>query len=93
MEDDGENFGARYWYAHILKVTGTPPDHKVETVTDFEGYDFRQNIPKKLLLLYVCGLVAVDSALYVCLYDYDWNIPSKPVPFDLLFKRMKRYDP
>ena len=93
VEDDGENFGGRYWYAHILKVTGMPPNHKVETVTDFEGYDFRQNIPKKLLLRYVCGLIAVDSALYVCLYDYDWNIPSKPAPFDSLYKRMKRYDP
>jgi hypothetical protein len=93
VEDDGSNFGGRYWYAHLLRVTGIPPNHKVETVTDFENYDFRQNIPKKLLLRYVCGLVAVDSAMYVCLYDYDWNIPSKPAPFDSIYNRMKRFDP
>jgi hypothetical protein len=93
LEDDGQNFGGPYWYAHILKITGTPPNHRVETVTDFENYDFRQHIPKKLLLRYVCGLVAVDSALYVCLYDYDWNIAPKPAPFDSLYKRMKRHDP
>ena len=70
-----------------------PPEFKVETLTDFEGYDFRTTIPKKLLLRYVCGIVAVDSALYVCLYDYDWNIPSKPVPFDSLYNRMKVHKP
>jgi hypothetical protein len=93
LEDDGENFGGRYWYAHILKVVGIPPNHKVETVTDFEGYDFRTNIPKKLLLRYVCGFVAIDSTWYICLYDYDWNIPSKPVPFDSSFNRMKMHKP
>ena len=45
LDDDGDNFGGRYWYAHILKVTGTPPNHKVETLTDFDGYDFRKTIP------------------------------------------------
>jgi len=93
LEDDGENFGGRYWYAHILKVTGTPPNHKVETLTDFEGYDFRTTIPKKLLLRYVCGLVAVDSTFYVCLYDYDWNISTKPCNFDSLYNRMKVHKP
>lgn len=93
LEDDGDNFGGRYWYAHILKVTGTPPNHTVATATDFEGYDFRQKLPEKLLLRYVCGLVAVDSAMYVCLYDYDWNLPSKPVNFDSLYNRMKIHKP
>lgn len=93
LEDDGENFGGRYWYAHILKITGIPPNHTVSTLTDFDGYDFREKLPKKLMLRYVCGLVAVDSALYVCLYDYDWNIPSKPVAFDTLYKKMKVVKP
>lgn len=93
LEDDGDNFGGPYWYAHILKVTGTPPNHTVTTATDFEGYDFRQRLPQKLLLRYVCGLVAVDSAMYVCLYDYDWNIPSKPVAFDTLYRLMKVHKP
>ena len=93
LEDDGENFGGRYWYAHILKVTGIPPNHKVETLTDFEGYDFRTTIPKKLLLRYVCGLVAVDSSFYVCLYDYDWNLQTKQSNFDSLYHRMKMHKP
>lgn len=93
LEDDGDNFGGRYWYAHILKVTGTPPNHKVETFTDFEDYDFRNSIPKKLMLRYVCGLVAVDSTFYVCLYDYDWNVTTKPCNFDSLYHRMKMHKP
>jgi len=93
LEDDGENFGGPYWYAHILKIKGTPPNHQVSTLTDFDGYDLRTTIPKKLLLRYVCGLVAVDSVFYVCLYDYDWNLPSKPVHFDTIFNRMKMHKP
>ncbi len=94
LEDDGENFGGRYWYAHILKATGTPPNLRVQTLTDFDGYDFRTTIPvNKLLLRYVCGIVAVDTALYVCLYDYDWNVPSKQVHFDTLYKKMKVHKP
>ena len=65
LDDDGDNFGGRYWYAHILKVTGTPPKHKVETLTDFEGYDFRDKLPKKLLLRYVCGLICSNCFVYI----------------------------
>jgi len=93
LDDDGDNLGGRYWYAHILKITGTPPNHTIKTLTDFEGYDFRDKLPKKLLLRYVCGLMAVDSALYVCLYDYNWDIKSKPVNFDSLYNRMKVHQP
>lgn len=93
LEDDGDNFGGPYWYAHILKVDGIPPNHTVKTVTDFEGYDFRDKLPKQLLLRYVCGLVAVDSNMYVCLYDYDWNLPSKTTDFDYYYKKMKVHKP
>ena len=50
LDDDGDNFGGRYWYAYILKVTGMPPNHTVESLIDFEGYNFRDKLPKKLLL-------------------------------------------
>ncbi len=93
LDDDGENFGGRYWYAHILKASGMPPNLTVEILTDFEGYDFRKTIPKKLLLRYVCGIVAVDTVLYVCLYDYDWNVPSKQVDYDSIYNRMSVLKP
>jgi hypothetical protein len=93
IDDDGANFGGPGWYAHLLKSTGVPPDHKVETVTDFQFYDFRKNLPDKLVRRYVCGVVAVDSALYVSIYDYDWNIPSKPVNRDTLVKLLKEFHP
>ena len=93
VDDDGKNFGGKDWYAHVLKITGIPPNHKVATATDFEGYDFRATIPKKLLRRYVCGITAIDSNIYVCLYDYDWNVPSKPVSFDSLYSRIKEYNP
>jgi len=45
VEDDGKNFGRKDWYAHVLKVTGIPPNHTVETATDFDTIDFRTQIP------------------------------------------------
>jgi hypothetical protein len=65
----------------------------VETVTDFQFYDFRKNLPDKLVRRYVCGAVAVDSNLYVSIYDYDWNIPGKPVHRDTLVKLLQQFHP
>ena len=93
IDDDGANFGGPGWYAHLLRSTGIPPNHKVETVNDFQFYDFRANLPDKLVRRYVCGVVAVDLNLYVTVYDYDWNIPSKPVRRDTLVKLLKKFHP
>jgi hypothetical protein len=93
IDDDGANFGGPGWYAHLLKSTGVPPNHKVETVNDFQFYDFRKNLPDQLVRRYVCGVVAVDSNLYVSIYDYDWNIASKPVNRDTLVKLLQKFHP
>jgi hypothetical protein len=93
IDDDGANFGGPGWYAHLLKATGVPPNHTVETVNDFQFYDFRKNLPDKLVRRYVCGTVAVDSNLYVSIYDYDWNIPSKPVNRDTLVRLLEQFHP
>ncbi len=93
IDDDGANFGGPGWYAHLLKATGVPPNHKVETVNDFQFYDFRKNLPDKLVRRYVCGIVAVDSNLYVSIYDYDWNIASRPVNRDTLVKLLEQFHP
>ena len=94
VDDDGKNFGGPGWYAHVLKSTGVPPDHKVTTVTDFQFYDFRKNLPHgKLVRRYVAGAVAVDSALYVAVYDYDWNIPSRSARRDRFRELSREYHP
>ena len=93
VDDDGKNFNGPAWYAHLLKAKGVPPNHQVETVTDFHFYDFRKNLPDKLVRRYVCGVVAVDSNLYVSIYDYDWNIPSRPVNRDTLLRLLKQFHP
>lgn len=93
VDDDGANFGGPGWYAHLLRSTGVPPNHKVETVNDFQFYDFRSNLPDELVRRYVCGVVAVDSNLYVSIYDYDWNIPSKPVNRDTLIRLLQKFHP
>lgn len=93
IDDDGKNFDGPDWYAHLLKVTGVPPKHKVVTTNDFQFYDFRQHIPNNFLRRYVCGIVSVDSSLYVCIYDYDWNIPSKSIHPDTLHRRTREYNP
>jgi len=93
IDDDGSNFSGKSWYAHLLKSSGTPPNHKVEEITDFSFYDFRKHIPNDFLRRYVCGIVAVDSNLYVSIYDYDWNIPSKPIHPDTLYRRIREFNP
>jgi hypothetical protein len=93
IDDDGANFGGPGWYAHLLKSTGVPPNHKLETVTDFQFYDFRAHLPDQPVRRYVCGIVAVDSDLYVTIYDYDWNIPSRPVHRDTLVRLLKQFHP
>ena len=93
VDDDGKNFNGPAYLAHVLKISGVPPHHKVETVTDFEAYDFRAMIPDKLVRRYVNGIVAVDSALYITIYDYDWNIQGHVFNYDTLAKRIKEYNP
>jgi hypothetical protein len=93
LDDDGKNFGGPINYAHVLKVTGIPPDHKVETVTDFMEILFRKMMPAdKLLSRYVDGIIAVDSQLYVSIYDYDWNLTQTLPYFDSIRPRMNLYD-
>jgi len=93
LDDDGKNFGGPINYAHVLKVTGTPPNHKVEAVTDFMEIPFRKMMPKdKMLSRYVDGIIAVDSLLYVSIYDYDWNLPRNMPYFDSIRPRLEVYD-
>jgi hypothetical protein len=93
LDDDGKNFGGPINYAHVLKVKGIPPDHKVETVTDFMEIPFRKMKPAdKLLSRYVDGIIAVDSQLYVSIYDYDWNLTQTLPYFDSIRPRMNLYD-
>ena len=93
LDDDGKNFGGPIKYAHVLKVTGTPPDHRIETVTDFKEIPFRKMVPKdKMLNRYVDGIIAVDSLLYVSIYDYDWNLQRNLSFFDSIRPRLELYD-
>lgn len=95
VDDDGKNFDGPSHYAHVLKITGIPPNHTVETVTDFQeqAYDFRHNIPDELVRRYVCGIVSIDSTLYVTLYDYDWNLAGKVLNHDTLYSRIQQFSP
>lgn len=95
VDDDGKNFDGPAHYAHVLRINGIPPHHIVETMTDFqdEAYDFRHNIPNELVRRYVCGIVSIDSILYVTLYDYDWNLPDKILNRDTLYSRIQQFNP
>ncbi|HEX8546527.1 MAG TPA: DUF4185 domain-containing protein [Cytophagaceae bacterium] len=94
LDDDGKNFDGPMNYAHVLKITGIPPQHKAETVTDFMEIPFRKMMPvDKLLHRYVDGIIAVDSLLYVSIYDYDWNIEATLPYFDSIRPRMELFDP
>ncbi len=55
LDDDGKNFGGPINYAHVLKVTGTPPNHKVETVTDFMEIPFTLKLKPKSKMMKIVG--------------------------------------
>jgi hypothetical protein len=94
VDDDGKNFGGPDHYAHLLKCTGIPPNHQVETVTDFQEYKFRDSTPThKLLRRYICGAMSVKNRLFACLYDYDWDIPEYPLNRDSVNKWKTMYNP
>ena len=93
IDDDGSNFNGPANYAHLLKIIGIPPYHTVTTINDFESIPFRKMIPKgKLLRRYVDGIMAVDSVLYVSIYDYDWNLKRNKPYFDSLRHRLQFYN-
>jgi hypothetical protein len=93
LDDDGKNFEGPINYAHLLKVNRTPPNHKIETVTDFMEIPFRKMMPTdKMLNRYVDGIIAIDSLLYVSIYDYDWNLERNLPYFDSIRPRLVLYD-
>jgi hypothetical protein len=91
VDDDGSNFGGPENYAHLLKITGTPPNHRIETVNDFIDIPFRKMLPNPLLRRYVNGPIAIDSNLYISIYDYDWNVAVLNPYFDSVKVRTNQY--
>jgi Domain of unknown function (DUF4185) len=91
VDDDGSNFGLPPGWKHLLRVTGTPPNHHVEEISSFpelhitgpektpEGkrrtYNDEYNLARTR---YVCGALAVGNRLYVSVYDYNDLAPGKP---------------
>lgn len=91
LDDDGSNFNGARNYAHLLKITGIPPKHKVETVTDFMEIPFRKMLPNPLIRRYVNGPIAVDSTIYISIYDYDWNLKRIKPYRDSIVQRTNLY--
>jgi hypothetical protein len=67
-DDDGENFGLPWNFAHFLRVTGTPPDIAVEELSRFEPLK-RYSVER---FRYVDGVLAVGNRVYVAAYDYSF---------------------
>jgi hypothetical protein len=73
VDDDGQNFGSPWNYANFMAVTGTPPDHTVQLVSQFP--DLMRPEGHKCLR-YVDGAVAIDDRIFVAAYDYDFDVPD-----------------
>jgi Domain of unknown function (DUF4185) len=73
VDDDGDNFGGPWNFAHLLRVTGSPPDHHVEEIGLFPDLK-RYSVDR---LRYVDGALAVGSRLYVAAYDYVFCDPRR----------------
>ena len=71
VDDDGQNFGSPWNFAQLMKVTGTPPDHTVELISQFP--ELRRSGDDRLWR-YVDGALAVGDRIYVAAYDYDGDV-------------------
>jgi hypothetical protein len=74
VDDDGANFGNPWHFAHLLRATGTPPNHVVTEISRFPEL-VRHGVEQ---LRYVCGALAVGSRLFVAAYDYNFLDPGLP---------------
>lgn len=70
VDDDGDNFGRPWNFAHFLRATGTPPDIHLEEITDFPEL---VRPASKRFQRYVDGALAIGSRLFVAAYDYDMD--------------------
>lgn len=91
VDGDGAFPGAKDYYGSLARITGTPPDHRIELVTQFRELRIREEHTSEGLRRYFCGPLAVGTNLYVCLYDYDWRIPGKDVANKQDFLAVDRY--
>lgn len=69
---DGENFGLPWARGALLRVTGVPPNHKVEQISDFPGFELRDRNQRR----YPGGIAAVDGRLYVAVAEYTADGPG-----------------
>ena len=78
VDGDGEFPDAKFHFASLSRITGMPPEHRIELITQFRELSIREQAPAGMQR-YLCGPVAVGTDLYVCLYDYDWRIAGKDI--------------
>jgi hypothetical protein len=71
VDDDGENFGNGWNFAHFLRITGTPPNHHVEELSTFPELK-RHSVDR---FRYVDGALAVGNRIFVAAYDYRFVDP------------------
>lgn len=90
VDGDGEFFGTGDYFFSLSRITGMPPEHRIELVTQFKELQLRAHAPAGMQR-YLCGPVAVGTDLYVCIYDYDWRIAGKDVSKKHDFLAVDRY--
>jgi len=73
VDDDGKNFGEPWNFAHLMQVTGLPPNHVVKEISRFPGLKRFSSDRVR----YVSGALAIGQRLYVAAYDYNYSFPGK----------------
>jgi hypothetical protein len=91
VDGDGAFPGEKDYYGSLSRITGTPPNHRIELVTQFRELRIREDHTPEGMRRYFCGPLAVDADLYVCLYDYDWRIAGRDIANRQDFLAVDRY--
>lgn len=86
VDEDGQNFGNPWSFGHVLRVTGTPPNHHVEEIAVLNHLGLKdgikpddtytENLNARGFSRYVGGVAAVGDRLYIGVYDYTWDVPG-----------------
>jgi hypothetical protein len=88
LDEDGRNFDGPWGFGHVLRVTGVPPNHRVEEIAVLNhlglkdgiepGPDYTAKVTERGYSRYVGGIVAWKDRVYISVYDYTWRVPGLP---------------
>src|SRR5688500_4541441 len=75
VDGDGSFPGTKEYYGSLSRITGMPPDHRIELVTQFPELRLREDHTPEGMRRYFCGpckAAGANGAVYSSAMDTTW---------------------